>query len=87
MKFESVSQEVVNKLYKSTKLQTILDAFMRSDDLAVHCVMAPGEYSSANSAQSSYRTAIKRLHYPVAARVLNGDLYLIKINPSKEETK
>lgn len=31
MKFEPVSTETVNKLFKSTKLQTILDEFMRSD--------------------------------------------------------
>lgn len=86
MKFESVSQETVNKLYKPAKLQTILDEFMRSDALAVRCVMAPGEYASASSAQSSYHAAIKRLHYPIAARVFNGDMYLIKISPAKEET-
>ncbi len=85
MKFESVSQEVVNKLYKPGKLQTVLDEFMRSDALAVRCVMAPGEYANAASAQSSYHAAIKRLHYPIAARVFNGDMYLIKISPAKKE--
>lgn len=85
MKFEKVSPETVNKLYKPTKLQTILDEFMRSDALAVRCVMAPGEYANASSAQSSYHAAIKRLHYPIAARVFNGDMYLIKINPNKED--
>lgn len=85
MKLESVSQEIVNKLYKPSKLQTILDEFMRSDTLAVRCVMAPGEYANATSAQSSYHTAIKRLGYPIAARVFNGDMYLIKISPDKED--
>lgn len=85
MKFEKVSPETVNKLYKPTKLQTILDEFMRSDALAVRCVMAPGEYANASSAQSSYHAAIKRLQYPIAARVFNGDMYLIKINPNKED--
>lgn len=87
MKFESVNTETVNKLYKPTKLQTVLDEFMRSDALAVRCVMAPGEYANASSAQSSYRVAIKRLRYPIAARVFNGDMYLIKINPTKEDNK
>ena len=87
MKFEPVSQETVNKLYKPAKLQTILDEFMRSDALAVRCVMSPGEYANASSAQSSYHAAIKRLRYPIAARVLNGDMYLIKINPAKEDNK
>lgn len=85
MRFESVPSEIVNKLYKPTKLQKILDEFMSSDALAVRCVMAPGEYSNASSAQSSYHTAIKRLHYPIAARVLNGDMYLIKISSAKKE--
>lgn len=87
MKFEKVSLETVNKLYKPTKLQTILDEFMRSDALAVRCVMAPGEYANTNSAQSSYHMAIKRLGYPIAARVLNGDMYLIKLNPVKGDNK
>lgn len=85
MKFESANTETVNKLYKPTKLQTILDEFMRSDALAVRCVMAPGEYANANSAQGSYHTAIKRSGYPIAARVINGDMYLIKLNPVKED--
>lgn len=83
MKFEKVSHETVNKLYKPTKLQTVLDEFMRSDALAVRCVMAPGEYLNTRSAQSSYHAAIKRLRYPIAARVFNGDMYLIKISPNK----
>lgn len=86
MKFESVNPETVNKLYKPTKLQTVLDEFMRSDALAVRCVMAPGEYANAASAQNSYHAAIKRLHYPIAARIFNGDMYLIKISPAEEET-
>ena len=88
MKFESVNPETVNKLYKPTKLQTILDEFMRSDALAVRCIMEPGEYANARSAQSSYHAAIKRLGYPIAARILNGDMYLIKLEIyDKEEHK
>lgn len=88
MKFERVSPETVNKLYKPTKLQTILDEFMRSDAQAVRCVMSEGEYANASSAQSSYHNAIKRLGYPIAARILNGDMYLIKLEIyDKEEHK
>lgn len=88
MKFESVSTETVNKLFKPTKLQTVLDEFMRSDALAVRCIMEPGEYANASSAQSSYHAAIKRLGYPIAARVLNGSMYLIKLEIyDKEEHK
>ena len=88
MKFESVNPETVNKLFKPTKLQTVLDEFMRSDALAVRCIMEPGEYANASSAQSSYHAAIKRLGYPIAARILNGDMYLIKLEIyDKEEHK
>lgn len=88
MKFESASTETVNKLFKPTKLQTVLDEFMRSDALAVRCIMEPGEYANASSAQSSYHAAIKRLGYPIAARILNGDMYLIKLEIyDKEEHK
>lgn len=88
MKFERVSPETVNKLYKPTKLQTILDEFMRSDAQAVRCVMSEGEYANASSAQSSYHNAIKRLGYPIEARILNGDMYLIKLEIyDKEEHK
>lgn len=80
MKFEPVDLSTANKLYKPTKLQTILDEFMAKDDLAVRCILAPGEYKNPRSAQSSFATAIKKLRHPVAARILNGELYLIKIN-------
>lgn len=88
MKFESVNPGTVNKLFKPTKLQTVLDEFMRSDALAVRCIMEPGEYANASSAQNSYHAAIKRLGYPIAARILNGDMYLIKLDIyDKEEHK
>lgn len=80
-----MTQENVNKLYKNTKLQTILDGFMRSDALAIRCNILPGEYSNMVSAQATYHKAVKRYKCPVAVRVLNGDLYLIKIRPSKED--
>lgn len=79
MKFESVRQEVVNKLYRRTKLQIILDRFMSSEEPAVHCILRPGEYSSLNSAQSTYCKAIKRLGYPIMVRVIAGEMYLVKI--------
>lgn len=88
MKFEPVSTETVNKLFKSTKLQTVLDEFMRSDAQAVRCLMDAGEYANIRSAQSSYHGAIKRLGYPIVARAINGDLYLIKLDMyHKEDAK
>lgn len=84
MRFESVSDELVNKLYRPTKLQIVLDEFTQSNDLAVRLVIHPGEYANLRSAQSSYMRAIRRLHYPIAVRTLNGGLYLIKVLPESK---
>ena len=86
MRLEKVSPEVVNKLYKKTKLQQVLEEFMESDDLAVHVTLLPGEYKKASSAQSSFYRAIQRLRYPVVARVLHKELYLLKLCSTKEGT-
>ena len=79
MRFEKVSPETVNRLFRQTKLQETLDRFMACEEAAVRMVFAPGEYANVHSAQSSYHAAIKRLRYPIAAKVLAGDLYLIKL--------
>lgn len=84
MRIEKVSPEVVNKLYKKTKLQQVLEEFMESDDLVVHIALLPGEYKNASSAQSSFYKAIQRLRYPVVARVLHKELYLLKLYSTKE---
>ena len=86
MKFEPVDPSIVNKLYKRTKLQTILDRFMSSKEPAVHCILNPGDYSSLNSAQSTYCKAIKRLGYPIAVRVIAGEMYLVKIATERRVT-
>lgn len=50
--------------------------------------MDAGEYANIRSAQSSYHGAIKRLGYPIVARAINGDLYLIKLDMyHKEDAK
>lgn len=80
MRLEKVEQEISNKLFRATKLQATLEEFMKMDDLIARCVFEPGEYSSVRSAQSSYYTAIKRCGYHMTARILNGELYLIKLS-------
>ena len=82
MKLEPASQEIVNQLFKLTKLHSLLEEFSQSDALAVHCVLSPGEYSSIHSAQASFAAAIKRFGYPFTARTINGNLYLIKTKES-----
>lgn len=83
MKLVKASQEVVNKLYAPGKVQRALDEFLRMDCLAVKVVLSDGEYATTRSAQSSYHSAIKKMGVPVKARILSGDLYLIKVDPDK----
>lgn len=80
MRFEKVSSDITNKLFRATKLQAMLNEFARMEDTVVKCVLEPGEYSSIRSAQSSYCTAIRRSGHRMVARVLNGELYLIKLS-------
>lgn len=78
MKVELVNKETENKLFRLTKLQQILHDFSNGPHNAVRIVFEPGEYVNLHSAQSSYQQAIKRQHLAVKARILNGELYLIK---------
>ena len=81
MKLEPVSMEVVNKSYRPTKIQRILDEFSQMDAQAVKVAFEPGEYKNAASAQSTYFRAIQRLKYPMKVKVSRGELYLIKLIP------
>lgn len=80
MRLERVSSEIVNRLFRATKVQQSLDDFSRMDDNVVRCVLAPGEYTTIRSAQQVYQKAIQRMGYRMVARVLAGDLYLIKLS-------
>lgn len=80
MRLEKVDSSTANKLFRQSKLQAILDEFNSSEEKAMRCVLSEGEYVSISSAQSSYTRAIQRLKYPIRARVMGGDLYLIKTN-------
>lgn len=83
MKLVKASEEVVNKLYTPGKIQKALDEFLKMDCLAVKVVLEDGEYAHTRSAQSSYHNAIKKMGVPVKARILAGDLYLIRVDPDK----
>lgn len=80
MRLEKVTSDTANKLFRATKLQITLNEFARMDDAVVKCVLEPGEYTNVKSAQSSYYTAIKRCGYHMTARILKGELYLIKLS-------
>ena len=79
MRFETVNQETQNKLFRLTKLQTILHEFNDRPERAICIILDPGEYVSLRSAQGAYHQAIKRSKLAMKARILEGHLYLIKI--------
>ena len=83
MRLVRASKEMVNKLYAPYKLQKALDEFLAMDCLIVKVELDDGEYSNIRSAQSSYHGAIRRLGLPIKARILAGDLYLIKVDPDR----
>lgn len=53
--------------------------FWEGPERAVKCTFNPGEYANVRSAQASFHHCIKRLGYRVKARILDGELYLIKV--------
>lgn len=87
MRIEAVPKDTVNLMFRPTKIQSILDEFMYTDNLVVRCILSPGEYSSVYSAQRSFKAAIYRLGYPIMARSFKGDLYLIKVNSPERRTQ
>lgn len=81
MKLERIPENAINKLFRPTKLQKILEEFMNMPDKAVHCILEDGEYANVKSAHSSYNIAIKCMKLPIKVRTLDGELYLIKLDP------
>lgn len=84
MKYEHVHnyEEIINKAYKPAKVQQMVLDFWESSDQVVKVIPSPGEYKSTSSMQSSHRAAIRRLNLPIAARIISGELYLIKLQNS-----
>ena len=65
-------------------VQQVVEDFHQSDKEMVIVSILPGTYANINSAPCAYRSAIKKLGYNnIAVRVINGDMYLIRVqNPS-----
>lgn len=64
-------------------VQKIVEDFQNSPELVKVLAMPDKAYSSPNSARCAYRRAIASLGYHITPRVINGDMYLIKIqNPN-----
>ena len=85
MKLEKVTDStLVNKMFRPTRLQSILHEFMEQDDLIMKLTFAPGKYKSPHTAQNSLRVCANNLRLPITVRVLNGEVYLIKTQGAKE---
>lgn len=60
-------------------VQQIVTEFAESKEPLKIVALPDKAYSNQNSARCAYRSAIKRMGYAMVVRVLNGDLYLIKL--------
>lgn len=63
---------------KPSERQMELLEFMNMNVRCVKVTLAPGEFKSINSAQSTLSGCIKKLGIPVVVRSVNGELYLIR---------
>ena len=60
-------------------VQQVVDDFYQSGEDLAMVVMLPGTYASADSARNAYRNAAKKLGHSIVVRIINGDLYLIRV--------
>ena len=58
--------------------QVVEDFYQSGKDIIIASIL-PGTYANANSARCAYRNAIKKLNHNIAVRVINGDMYLIRV--------
>ncbi len=65
-------------------VQQVVEDFQQSEKDMIIVSILPETYANTNSARCAYRNAIKKLGYNnIAVRVINGDMYLIRVqNPS-----
>ena len=82
MKYEKITdQTIINKLYRPGKVQDHILNFHQSNDRVRKLIFEKGEYLDVRSAQSSFAACLKRMNmgHAIKARILEGNLYLIKI--------
>lgn len=82
MKYETINdQSIINKLYRPGRIQEQILDFHDSDDRIRKLIFEEGEYTCIKSAQTSFINAIKALNLKgsICARVLAGNLYIIKL--------
>lgn len=60
-------------------VQQVVEEFYQSGELVAVVGLLPETYANANSARCAYRNAVKRLGHNITVRMINGDLYLIRV--------
>lgn len=60
-------------------VQQVVEDFFNSEEPLMVVSILPETYSSVNSARCAYRCAIKRLGYNIVVRLIQGDMYLIRV--------
>ena len=72
---------------KRAPITKTLEAFQASDrDVLIIPVMVPDEYSTINSACTTWRNQIKCLKYSMMIRTVRHSMYIIKLEPDHHET-
>ena len=62
-------------------VQQVVEDFYQSGKDVIIVSILPETYANTNSARCAYRNAIKKLGYNnIAVRVINGDMYLIRVH-------
>ena len=69
---------MISTKYAHCKAMQIVEEFMKSEHDAVQLKYDAKEYTSANSAQNTYKKAIRKLHVDCVVMIRQGKVYLIK---------
>ena len=78
MKLEKADYNTLGRIYVRTKLQVILEDFMKMDTPCARVVLEEKSYCNIASAQSSFKRAAKRLTLPIKVVCRNNKLYLLR---------
>ena len=77
MRFTKVEKLPAFKRGYGARQMELLD-FMNMDVLCVKVTLVPGEFSNIDIARTTLQTSAKRAGLPIKARILDGELYLIR---------
>ncbi len=82
MKLEPIPKETLDleklRIRPRNKVAQKLEEFFKSPEVVCEVILAPGEYSSVNSAQSVFVNAIKKNNYGMYTKIVQGRLFIVK---------